>query len=90
MALDKIEIFAALNRLAHRDSKFAVFGAGSHPYRLNPAMPVDDVESLERHFEMSLPDDYRQFITSIGNGGAGPYYGLFRLGEHDQQDTVIE
>ena len=87
MALEKLEILAALNGLAHRDSKFEVFGASAHQYRLNPALPVEDVESLERHFEMSLPDDYRLFITSVGNGGAGPYYGLFRLGEHDRQDT---
>jgi hypothetical protein len=29
----------------------------------------------------NFPTEYRKFITQIGNGGAGPAYGLFPLDE---------
>jgi hypothetical protein len=40
-----------------------------------------DVLSFEALHAITLPDDYRLFITTVGNGGIGPVaYGLLRLG----------
>ena len=65
-----------------------VFGAGSHMYELNEPLTERVLTEFERQHGISLPEDYRWFLSQIGNGGAGPFYGLFALGEvDDDHDT---
>lgn len=64
-------------------SSFGVFGEDGHNYGLNPTLSEDELTEFETDHGVRLPDDYRQFLLRVGNGGAGPYYGLFSLGEMD-------
>jgi hypothetical protein len=70
---EKIEI---LKRL---DKDFKLFGADYHRYELNPPLTQKDVSSFEERNQISLPIDYRDFVLTLGNGGAGPYYGIYPL-----------
>ena len=79
--LDKPTVLRLLGELDRRDRHRRVFGAGVHQYRLNPPLPASVVEAFEARHGVSLPEDYRRFITEIGNGGAGPYYGLLPFGQ---------
>lgn len=81
--MDRQLIHQRLQRLARQDRKRKVFGAASHNYVLNPPLPLCTVVDFEEQHSVRLPDDYRQFITEIGNGGAGPDYGLFPFGQQD-------
>jgi hypothetical protein len=72
-----------LAHLADADREHAVFGSSSHGYTLHPPLTEAKIAAFERTHEMRLPDDYRAFVTRLGNGGAGPFYGVFRLGEMD-------
>lgn len=76
-------ILAALAALAKKDKKRRVFGSESHQYCLHTPLDEDTILAFEAEHRVKLPPDYRHFITEIGNGGAGPYYGLFKFGEHD-------
>jgi hypothetical protein len=58
------------------EAQARVFGSGKHKFLLNPvAMPVQ-VDELERTYRFSIPEGYRRFILEVGDGGAGPFYGL--------------
>ncbi|MBN2495259.1 MAG: SMI1/KNR4 family protein [Deltaproteobacteria bacterium] len=74
----------ALRELCESDPNHEMFGAGGHKYELHPTMPIEEITRFEEKHEIKLPDDYRIFLTQLGNGGAGPYYGVFRLGERDE------
>jgi hypothetical protein len=57
--------------------KRTVFGVIGHHFVLNPPLTEAEVVAFEQGHQVRLPPDYRHFLTSIGNGGAGPYYGVF-------------
>jgi hypothetical protein len=86
--LDPSRIQRALQRLRSTRSNSAIFGADSHRSVLNPTLTEAEVLSFERQHRISLPADYRKFLIRIGNGGAGPYYGVFPLGQMDAKEGV--
>jgi hypothetical protein len=71
----------AISRL--REAEVPLFGADKHGFHLNPPLSEAEATAFERDHSVLLPPDYRQFITRIGNGGAGPFYGIFPLGSMD-------
>lgn len=83
MRFDSKTLLEDVARLRAADPAFALFGAETHSYILHRPVTVETVAKFERDHEISLPEDYRQFVTEIGNGGAGPYYGVFGLGKMD-------
>ena len=77
---DRLErIRERLQLLARCDAQLQVFGAHQHEYRLEPPLDEAEVAAFERTHGVSLPEDYRAFLTTLGNGGAGPFYGLAPL-----------
>ena len=61
----------------------SVFGAEAHQFRVHLLLPEEVVREFEERHRVRLPPDYRGFLIHVGNGGAGPSYGLFKLGEMD-------
>jgi hypothetical protein len=65
-----------------------VFGAVQHGYVLAPTLSEAEAKAFEEKHRIVLPGEYRAFLTEVGNGGAGPFYGIFPLGLDDWGDPL--
>jgi len=72
-------IKALVKRAGEIDKDRKVFGASKHKYELNPVLSIDKIHKFESEYNIKLPEEYVFFLTMVGNGGAGPYYGLYML-----------
>lgn len=68
-----------LARLRLQDLSYQGFGAKEHRYQLKSRLTEPEIARFEEYYQITLPQDYRLFLQTCGNGGAGPYYGLKSL-----------
>ena len=82
----RLEIIKAkLLKLKTKDKYLEVFGAApqsygyGHQYRMNPAISEEQLSFNEKKYNVQLPEEYREFLKNVENGGAGPGYGFYPL-----------
>ena len=73
------ELRSLLEKARATDADLKQFGAQNHKYQWNAPAALKEIEEFEQETGISLPDGYRNFLLQAGNGGAGPFYGLFSL-----------
>jgi hypothetical protein len=81
--LDRPALVSLLDELDRRDQQRRLFGSNGHQYQLRAPLPNPVIEAFERRHGIALPQDYKWFITEVGDGGAGPYYGVLPFGYQD-------
>lgn len=71
------------------DKDLKVFGASGHEYVLGEVASSEAILKFENEYDVQLPNCYKAFLMNIGNGGisfsssaAGPFYGIYPLGEN--------
>ena len=62
-----------------KSATYKTFGSDTHKYKFNSCLTEDTLQSFVKSFGLTLPADYKYFLTQIGNGGSGPAYGLLPL-----------
>jgi len=50
---------------------------------LNPPLEETEVLAFESQYNIRLPEEYREFLLTVANGGVGPVYALERLGQYN-------
>jgi SMI1 / KNR4 family (SUKH-1) len=85
--MDVALIIDRLAELRRLNANRRLRGAHSHNYMLAPPVAPGLLRLVETTLESPLPADYRRFLTQIGNGGAGPYYGILSL-EQSISDAI--
>ena len=73
------EVREKIDQLSSLDKGRQIFGADRHGYRLLPVANEGELSEGEERLGVNLPSELRQFYMTIGNGIAGPHYGLTRL-----------
>jgi len=63
-------------QLKELDRNYTLFGSQTHRYIVNPTISLNQVREFEAAHNVTLPKGYVAFLTEIGNGGVGPFYGL--------------
>ncbi|MBA3679634.1 MAG: SMI1/KNR4 family protein [Bacteroidetes bacterium] len=58
------------------DKDKTVFGAFMHHYKLNKTLTDNEIAYLENKYQFKLPEEYRQYLKIVSNGGVGPFYGM--------------
>ncbi len=86
MLWDRAEVAGRLEVLRRADPGLTRFGAEAHQYLLNQPLTPSEVTAFEARYGLSLPGEYRSFLLEVGDGGAGPFYGIFRLDHSDLPD----
>lgn len=71
------------------DKNYIAFGADQHKYQLNKPATAEKITEIENKYSIELPDCYKSFVLTVGNGGigwqdssAGPFFGIYPLGEN--------
>ena len=56
-----------------------------HRYRLEDPISEDRIAAFEQVHGVRLWEGYKAFLSVVGNGGPGPDYGIFPLGEGEEE-----
>ncbi len=74
-----------LEKAKAKDSDLEISGAHSHKYELRKPVSREKMEAFERKYGFCLPEEYRDFLLFAGDGGAGPYFGVYSLDEVERE-----
>lgn len=77
------EIKTKLDLLIERDS-YLLYSTSriGHKYTKLPPLSLEEVTNLEEKIIITLPEDFKAFITQIAGGGAGPDYGIYSISQY--------
>lgn len=61
------------------DPDFKIFGANYHKWQFGEKVDMQQIRDYERDMKIILPQPLIRYLTELGDGGAGPDYGIYNL-----------
>ena len=91
IGVDQLAVEHALRTKKQIDPDCTAFGVQAHRYEMLPTITQAKLEQIESDLGFRLPEEYRDFILTIGNGGAATGYGLYSLEDalKDTEDSSL-
>ena len=84
-----VELLHLVTNAGELDHELKLLGAERHRYQFAPVISLSKVRDFEQRHHIQLPPAYVEFLTQVGNGGAGPDYGLYSLEELEFQNFYV-
>ena len=66
------------------------FGSDTQLFHLPAPLSERDLAVFESANQVVLPEEYRNYLTHVANGGTGPYYGLYSITEALEQTLNLD
>ena len=85
MTIDE-RIGKIMRKMEKLSAKHPKFSCGKFPPEWYEPLADKAVKEYELQNQITLPEDYRRFITTVASGGTQPFYGLYCLGEGTQNE----
>lgn len=82
-------VLEKLARLRELDHSRAVFGASKHDYSFRPRVSASQLVAREKKLGAPLPRGLRALYATVGDGGAGPDYGLYGLADLEAHRPAV-
>ena len=77
-----------LSDLQNVDRELKRYGAWQHKYAHGPTLSDAKLLRFESQHNVNLPNEYRSYLSKIGNGGAGPGNGIMTFPNGDGRDSM--
>lgn len=70
-----------MEKMKHLTEKHPAFSCGEFPPKWKKPLSEETVAKYEEKNKITLPEDYKRFITTIASSGTQPFYGLYSIQE---------
>jgi hypothetical protein len=74
-------IIKKIHHLKNVDKDYKIFGAKDHKYEFGKLLEEEKIYDFENKYNVKIPCEYKLFMSQVGNGGAGPFYGIIPFEE---------
>lgn len=83
------EIKVLAQKGLRRDPTYRIFGADRHRWQFAEPTDMREIRNFEKNMKITLPKALVRYLTELGNGGAGPDYGIYSLEKMREENAFL-